>query len=238
MVYINLCRLGPSSVLQVSKPSGLSRTQTYRRLEELQTVGLVSAEKLSYGTFFRALPIDNIEGLLANREAETAAIRRNLGSMGEVLKALAGTSGPKATIQHYYGLGGLKQVNWNLSKADDKFQVFEAAHLSQHLDQAFARRCRDRYIERNLKTYDLTNATSVKANDIEPFDSKNAHYRYISPDVLTISFEMYIYNDVVTLVDYATEKGHAIEIHHSSLNQMMRQLFETMWNMGTDLKIT
>src|SRR5687768_10101245 len=122
-VYLELVRHGHSSALQLAKTTNISRTQVYRHLEALQNHGLASAEQLSYGTLYRPMPIENIEGLLANQEAETAAIRRNLGAMTAALQALAGGTGPKATMQHYYGLAGIKQANWNITKADKEYRV-------------------------------------------------------------------------------------------------------------------
>jgi len=237
VVYLELTKLGPSSALQLAKATDISRTQIYRHLEELQAKGLVSAEQLSYGTLFRVLPLENLDALIAQREAETEAIKRNLGSMTELMQQLAGASGPKATVQHYYGLAGLKQVNWNLTKADTEFRVFEVAHLSQHLDKAFARRCRERYMERSLTSYDLTNATSIKAAQIEPFDPKRAMYRSIEPEILTINFETYIYNDVVTMIDYSKNQQLAMEVHHPVLKAMMQQLFDAMWAQASPVHI-
>jgi sugar-specific transcriptional regulator TrmB len=237
-VYIELVRRGHSSALQLAKSTGISRTQVYRHLEALQPNGLVSAEQLSYGTLYRALPLENIEGLIANREAETAAIRRNLGGMTHALQALAGSFGPKATVQHYYGPAGIKQANWNLTKADKEYRVFEVAHLSQHLDKAFARRHREQCLQNGLTSYDLTNATSSNAKELEPFEPSRTFIRHIDPEVLTINFEVYIYNDVVTLLDYSADNPMALEIHHPTLKAMMQQLFDAMWAQGVPLKVT
>lgn len=235
VVYLELVRYGHSSALQLAKATGISRTQVYRHLEVLQQHGLVSAEQLSYGTLYRPMPIENIEGLLANREAETAAIRRNLGAMTAALQAIAGGNGPKATVQHYYGLAGLKQANWNITRADKEYRVFEAAHISSHLDQAFARRYRERCIEQELISYDLTNDTEVKAKDIEPFEPSHTFLRHIDPKVLTIDYEIVLYNDVVTMLDFTEQM--AIELTHPALSSMMRQLFDAMWAQGTPLEI-
>ena len=236
-VYIELVKRGYSSALQLAKITEISRTQIYRHLEILQARGLVSAEELSYGTLYRALPLENIEALIANREAENKSLRRNLDTMAQVLHALAGSAGPKATVQHFYGVPGLKQANWNMTKADKEFRVFEVAHISQHLDKAFARRCRERYIERELISYDLTNAKQVSAADLEPFNPERALFRHIDPQVLTINFEVYVYNDVVTLIDYSKEQQLALEIHHPSLHAMVRQLYDAMWAIATPMAI-
>jgi sugar-specific transcriptional regulator TrmB len=178
-VYLELVRYGYSSALQLAKATGISRTQVYRLLEALQQHGLASAEQLSYGTLYRPMPLENIEGLLANREAETAAIRRNLTAMAAALQTIAGGSGPKATVQHYYGLAGLKQANWNITRADKEYRCFEAKHLSAHIDKAFARRHRERCIERELVSYDLTNDTVVRAAAIEDYSGDYLRNRVV-----------------------------------------------------------
>lgn len=237
-VYLLLVEQGHSSALQLAKQTAISRTQVYRRLEELQACGLVSAEALSYGTLFRALPLENIEALIAQRETENKAARDDLGSMVGLLQQLSGGAGPKATVQHYYGLAGIKQVNWNLTRADGEYRVFEAAHISQHLDKKFARRHRERCMELGLTSYDLTNDSTARAKELEPFDPDKAHLRHIDPAVLTIRFEVLLYNDVVALLDYSEAQRMAMEIHHPTYHAMMRQLFDAMWQIGTPLKIT
>jgi sugar-specific transcriptional regulator TrmB len=237
-VYLQLISVGPSSALQLAKATAISRTQMYRHLEALQAKGLVSSEQLSYGTLFRALPLQNLEATIADREATTTALKQDLSSMSHLLQQFAGSSGPTATTQHYYGLAGLKQANWNLTKANGEFRVFEAAHLSDHLDdKAFTRRFRERCIERQLISYDLTNDTTVQAADIEPFTPGRVHFHHISPEILIINFEMYIYNNTVTLLDYREGHEHALEIEHPQLHQMMQQLFNAMWKMGQPLTI-
>jgi len=236
-VYAELVKLGPSSALQLAKITEISRTQVYRHLETLEQNGLVSGEQLMYGTLYRSLPLENIEGVLASREAETNAVRQNLSGMVQALQMIAGNAGPKATVQHYYGLAGLKQVNWNLTKADKEFRIFEVKHLDTHLDKAFARRCRERYIERGLTSYDLTNANRVTAAELEPVETSRSFFRHIDPEVLQINFEVFIYNDLVTLVDYSDGQQMALEIHPPALHAMMRQLYDAMWQLATPLTI-
>lgn len=236
-VYVELSRLGQSSALQLAKVTAIPRTQVYRHLETLAEHGLVSSEQLSYGTLYRALPVENIEGLLADREAETSLLRGNIQAVSTALRTIVGGSGPKATVRHYYGLAGLKQADWNLTKADCEFRVFEAAHISEHLDKAFARRHRLRCMELGLTSYDLTNTSTVKASDIEPYNAERTFIRHIDKSVLDISFEMFVYNDIVTLIDHSPDQQMAIEIEHPALRAMMRQLFDAMWQLGKDVKI-
>lgn len=236
-LYLALSKHGVSSALQLARATHISRTQVYRHLEDLQAINLVSSEDLGHTTLYRALPITNIEGALADREAEIAGLRNDLGAITKFVQHLSGATGPTATVHHYYGMAGLKQVNWNLTKAEKEYRVFEVAHLSQHLEKSFARKCRERYIARHLTSYDLTNATKIFGADIEPYDPAKTFYRHIDPAVLDIQFEVYVYNDVVTLLDHNKDQLHALEIHHPVLNQMMTQLFNSMWQQAVPLKV-
>lgn len=234
-VYIELTKLGSGSALQIARQTNIARTQIYRHLESLKRYGLVSIEKLSYSTLFRALPLENIEGLIANREAETAEVKKEMSSMVELLRQMVGGDRPKATVQHYYGLDGLKQVNWNLTKANNEYRIFQTAYLSNFLGETFARRYNERIFERNITIYTLTNNSSVNTAKIEPHEPSRDFWRYINPEVLNINFEACLYDDIVTLLDYSKERQMAIEIHHPALNAMMTQLFNAVWAQAKPL---
>lgn len=237
-VYIALFMIEPASALQISRQTKQARTQVYRHLDALKNMSLVSAEKLSYGTRFRTLPLENIEGELASRDADTAKLRSSLDGVLDALRQMSNDRGRKSVgVQHYYGLSGVKQANWNLTKADKEYFVLEVAHLTSHLDETFGRRHRERCMERGLASHDLTNSKIVTKAELEPFDPAKTHYRYIDPKILTINFEMYIYNDVITLLDYDPKQMHAIEIHHPALNALMRQIYNALWGLGEPITL-
>ena len=238
-VYAKLIAAGPASALQVAKQTGVSRTQVYRSLERLQEYSLVSSERLTYGTLFRALPIQNIENQLASREMNIANLRQGLSDVAGALQQLADAAQmPTATVEHYYGMAGIKQANWNLLRAERSFYVIELSHITDHFEHSFGQRHRERVIERGLTTHDLTNATQVTKEELEPFNPSKTFYRHIDPKILTINFEVYIYNDVVTLLDYRPGQMHAIEVHHQAYHALMYQIYQALWRLGTPLSIS
>lgn len=237
-VYLALITIGPASALQLAKKTKISRTQIYRHIETLQNASLVSTEQLSYGTLFKALPLQNLESRFADQEAQLNSLKSELNAMTTLLQQFAGSNGAQARVQHHFGIAGLKQANWNLTKAKTEFRVFESAHISAHLDHTFARRLRERIIERNLYSYDLTNVKTVKAADIEPFAPGRSHYKHIDPQILAITFEMYVYDHTVALLDYNPHSMQAIEINHPALSTMMTQLFSAMWNLAQPIEIS
>ena len=233
-LYLALLKTGPQGVVSIAKRLNKGRNVIYRLIAELESRQLVSVAGKSFGKEYTALDPAAFEGLIAREEGRTSQMRASLDTMIDGLYAYAGGKGA-SKIVHYDGVEGLKQVNWNLTKAKREYRVFELSHVSDYLDEAFSENLRHEWAKRGITSYDLTNQKTV-----EPY-SKNleyllkcSKYRYIDPAILDIQYEMFIYNDVVTLLDYKSDRLHAVEIHDAALSCMQRQLFDAIWAQGQD----
>jgi sugar-specific transcriptional regulator TrmB len=237
-IYILLATEGPFSALQLAKETKLPRTQVYRYLEVLVEASLVNAEKLSYGTLYSALELSNLEAEIESRVLKATKLHKQLPLLNSLMKDLAGSQkSQKTTVKHYYGLAGIKQANWNLSKATKEFRVFEQKHLNAHLnDPLFTKRLKERFIEKGLKTYDLTNSERVNITDIEPINLDKSKMRHISPSIIEINFEVYVYDSTITLLDYTPDRMMAVEVNNPSLSKMMAQVFDAIWAQGKDIE--
>lgn len=239
-LYLELARTHQPSVLGLAKSLNISRAQVYRQLDILCVYNLVSMEKLSHGTIYRALPLDNMESIIEDRQANLDKAKRDLDTMTQMMREFVAHEDDQSVVRHYYGVNGLKQANWNLTKAKNKYYVFESASLQEHFsfDLQFAYRCNERFAQRQLVSYDLTNNSHPRLEDMVPLDITRVNYRYLDPAVLTINFEIYLYNDTLTLLEYDPSNRHAIEITHPILFRMMRQLYDIAWQMGTPIKLS
>lgn len=222
-------------MLQLSKQLHMSRTQVNSKLARLCELGLASAERRQHGTYYRALPFDNVSNLVAEQEAAAWALRSQFADISKAVEGLA--AGNRSDTRHYYGMDGLKQVNWNLTKAIGEYRVFEAARIPQLFDNAFTMRCRERMAERKLVSFNLTNDKQVTADELWPLDLSLTHYRYIDPKVFTIGFEIFLFDGTITLVDNRPQVLHAVEMRNDAFSTMMRQIYDAMWNLGRPLTI-
>lgn len=71
---------------------------------------------------------------------------------------------------------------------------------------------------------------------MEPVDLSLSKIRYISPDILKIKFEIIIYNQQITLIDYFKPEPIALEIFNPSLSLMMNQMFDAFWKMAEEVE--
>jgi len=237
LLYMALLKMGPCGIVALTRRVSLGRNVVYRLLADLERAQLVSVARKSFGKEYAPVSPLVFEGMIARREAETSQMRGSLALLVSGLQALAHADQP-SKIVHYEGVEGLKQVNWNLTRAKKEFKVFELEPLSNYLDSGFAEKLRRIWVEKGITTYDITNRKSIVAytSDLE-YWREYSKYRYIEPSVLAIKFEMFIYNDVVTLLDYKTDAPHAVEIYNQALADMQRQLFDAIWLQAHDMKI-
>ncbi len=235
-IYLYLCYNGHSSALNISSKTAISRTQVYRHLDALTKLNLVSEEKPHWGTYFYALPISNLESNLNQRKQDLDRAEANLKKANDVFEELFyGVEKQSDTIT-YRGLPGLKQALWNITKAEVEYKTFEVDHISNLLDTKFARSLRQKTVDSEFRTYDLSNNKVHKKADLEPIDLSLSKIKYISPDILKIKFEIIIYNQQITLIDYFKPEPIALEIFNPSLNLMMNQMFDAFWKMAEEVE--
>ncbi len=238
LIYLYLQENGPSSVLAISRGLKTGRTKLYPALEVMVNKQVIAAKSQHYGTSYEALPPENLEFIVSEYERKANAVRHNLTAAIHALNTLRLESPTSSKVIEYRGVEGLKQANYNLLKAKGTYRVFEKSNLDQHdgMPKHFVEKFRQTQVDRKIIGYDLTNNPHRKDNTLVENYDKFAEARYIDPKVFDIKFETYVYNNVVTLLNYDPKDIVCIEIHNQSLADQQRQIFELLWSMGTKLK--
>lgn len=232
-VYIFLLENGSSSVLDISRGLRTGRTKLYPLLTYLAEKQLVTINERHYGTSYTASAPEVLEFLVVENEGYAESLRNKLPSALSALNSIAKETPNKTKVIEYRGLDGLKQMNFNLSNASKEFRVLELSELGKHLGARFANKMRERYYKKGLTSYDLTNNPNRKQSP--GVDSPHAHARYISPEVFTIEFETYIYDNVVGLLSYNDDNILGIEIHSDKFARQHTQIFDMLWKQGKNL---
>ncbi len=237
-IYIYLQETGPNTVLSISRGLQTGRTKLYPALEEMVEKQVVAIHERHYGTTYEALPPENLEFLVSEYERRASGLRHNLKAAISALNTSRDQSPNNSKIIEYKGLEGLKQVNFNLMKAEKEYYVFEKANLVDHpgMTKHFVDKMHQLQVEKGLQSYDLTNSPNWTVNTTTDGLEKLSKARYIDPQVFEIQFETYIYNNVVTLLSYNPEDILCVEIHNPALAAQQKQLFMLAWNSAVSIK--
>ena len=233
--YLLLVKEGPQTVLGISRRLGTGRTRLYPLLQRLAEKQLIVVHERHYGTSYEALSPESLEFLVFEAERGAAELRGALPAVVQHLRRLTGAGKAGTAIREYEGLDGLKQVNWNLTRAEGEFMVFEMANLDQHAQMSahFVEKLRQTWAEKGILSYDLTNNPEWSLQTrCRRYRERCARAAYIDPRVFSINFESYIYNDCVALVKYEKRNIVAVEIYDPSFAEQQKQLFWLVWKMA------
>lgn len=238
-LYIYLHVLGPSTVVALSKAIGTGRTRLYPVLESLHELGLVVIHEKHYGTKYEALSPQSLEYLVAEIETKSQQLRTELSSVQNAIAQLSGSVTKGSKVIEYKGIEGLKQINFNLTKAHKECRVFELAHLDEHsvLPKSFVDRIRKAFVDNNIINRDITNNKEWKFVE-NPYDPQHKYQRgcYISSEIFPIEVETYIYNDCIAYLQYSQDNIFGVEIHNELLANQQKHLFDIVWNQGKEIR--
>ena len=235
LVYIYLLHNGPNTVLAISRGLKTGRTKLYPLLDDLADKQLITVHERHYGTSYEAQPPHVLEFLVSEHERKAEALRSSLPAAQNILAGLEIQSPSTSRVVEYRGIDGLKQMNFNLSKANKEFRVFELASLHKHIGNHFADKMSEVFTQKGLTTYDLTNNPD---RDKEPGVSSPLNYvAYIDQKLFKIEFETYIYNNCVALLSYDRDDIFGVEIYNDKLARQQTQLFDLLWKQAKPLKV-
>ncbi len=230
--YIFLLSTGPSTVLSISRGLKTGRTKLYPLLEELAEKQLITIHERHYGTSYEAQPPHVIEFLVTEHQRRAEALRSDLPAITNILEQLQLHSPHVSRITEYRGLDGLKQMNFNLTKAGKEYRVFELASLDKLLGKHFAETMRSRTTALGTKTFDLTNDPQrAQSSGLE----SGGQARYIDAKIFKIQFETFIYNNCVALLNYDRDDIFGVEIYNDKLATQQKQIFDLLWSQATPL---
>ncbi len=229
-IYLFLLSHGPQTVLAISRGLKTGRTKLYPLLEALSNKQLITIHERHYGTSYEAQPPEVLEFLVSEHERKADAMRTTLPSAVHALQAIQQVSPITSRIVEYKGVDGLKQMNWNLTKADREYRVLELAGLDKHLGAHFADKMRAHFRDKELTSYDLTNNPNRQN---EPgAETVSDKVRYIDPSIFKIQFETYIYNNCVALLNYERDDIFGVEIYNPKLAAQQKQIFDLLWSQA------
>ncbi len=242
VVYLELLQNGSKSVVQLSRQLSLGRNIIYRILEELKSLNLVNQVKELNSSKYEALSYDNLNLIVQSKSKEYQKAQEGFNVLLNELPHLQSVNTVSSKVIHYHGIDGLKQVNWNLVHTKDMYRTYEVSRLTDYLDEDFAENLRAEWLRRKIYARDLTNDTKITAHtNISDFIMNYSEYRYIDPKILKIEIEVYIYNDVISVLQYDDMKYDpssifCVEIHNVALANFQRKIYDILWNQAKTFK--
>lgn len=216
-IYLSLLKLGEATVVEISKSSGLHRTNIYDSLEKLKEKGFISYLSKENKQFFRATNPESIQNYLREKEESIALLITEL-------KALQFIDKDKVIVEVFKGEQGIKSVLRDiLTEKKEVLGYSVTGQLRKYLPK-FA----DYYFREQAK-HKILHKFIYTSGSVRP-PSSYYEIRYLPKEFTSLTIRLSYGENVVDLI-YEPELT-AIKIHSKQLAENFKKHFELLWKIA------
>jgi sugar-specific transcriptional regulator TrmB len=232
-IYVELLRSGKSSILDISKKTGIKRSTAHNYVESLIEKGIVSQTSFGGRRLVVAEVPEKLEVLLNQEKWRLKRIEADLPDMVKVLYNLVPNAreNTTASIKYYEGEKGFREVcqrSLDLAKEEICF----ISNLDEWYKVYTKEYDKDHYIPERLKRGQKLRMLVLQSDltkSIRGDDQKLMRQtRYLVSDK-HFSSTMIIYQDEISIM-LSNEPYTAIVISNPSIYGMFRLLFDNLWS--------
>lgn len=239
-IYLTLIHNGPSSLLSISKNSGLERTKLYRIAENLIKDGIITEVPAYKSKTYKAADLNAIELKVKESQIKAAGLMSSFGMFSEALSELNRLSLPKVDVVYYKGLEGMKQMIWHPTSCKGVLRTYSYRFWNDIIGDKFTLNLNQEFIKMRLQVRDLYSDQYIKYKEdwMKTRGKKPSgdwsfwESRFISEKVVKINQNIDIYNDTVAYSYWDGEDIFGVEIKNQRVADMQKQIHDVLWKMG------
>ncbi|MDP1721575.1 MAG: helix-turn-helix domain-containing protein [Candidatus Gottesmanbacteria bacterium] len=236
-IYLNLLSKGAKTPLDLSRETNINRSKIYRYLDRLKAKRLVEEADGGRGLSLKAAIPDSLELLILEKEQQVRNQKEILPELIKELSSLPACGGKAGfEVKHYHGTEGLKQMLWNHLAAKKEILVFGYENRNNIAGKAFAETIRQEQVDRKITKIEIENVTDQGNYWYTNVSNWGKYYRsrYLPPQILTIKQYLVVFNDTISILNWADGNKVGVEITNASFADMYKQMFHNYWDMAKE----
>lgn len=240
IIYTALLHRGILTILEISRITGISRTQVYRLLEDMEKKRLVEEVVDEHRVMLKAVEIRELKHLMEEKQTEAETLKRLFPEVEELLSAqmVLGETGTR--VQFYRGVNGLKQMVWHTLRAEKEVVGYTYRDITEITGEDFMSDWAEAFIRKQLIFRDIISdhffPSKLKTGRMTKLPSSVNQLRYIRAEKLDVRIQMDIYNDVVAHYNWHEGEVFGVEMYNNKIASFHRQLFEIAWQQAKPVK--
>jgi|GEM_PF-695221 len=225
--YLTLLELGPASILEIAKKSGVNRSMLYEIIDELITKGLVYKSVRGKKIHFVAREPEVLQNLLSEK-------MEKLEKLLPGLKDLAAKGNFKPTVTFHEGMAGIKQAYLDaVYSKEKKLYAFVGVEsllsktniLEEFWDEHFKTERRKRNVFGQLIVPNNSAGRAFQKKDNQNFRES----RLVDAEQYNFPAEVLLYDDVVIFISYTQYEEFAVNIKSPAIAETLKMAWRFMW---------
>lgn len=230
VVYTAALELGPATVLEIARKTGLNRTTLYAVTDRLIEKRLLAKSPSGKRTLYVAEPPEKIALLLKEKLAKLDELLPELVSLGR-----KGTVKPK--IKYYEGLDGIKSVyRDSLQSREHALYAFVGVERLTVRSKALNAFWEGEYRMGRQKNGthgkvvvpDNAEGRAFKAKD----KTSDRESRMVPASSYNFEGEILMYDNIVCFISYTEDEEFALSLESRAIARTLRMIWQIVWNAG------
>lgn len=235
VIYLTLLKMGPSTIMNLSRETGVKRSTTHNNVEELIKKGLVSQTNFGERRMVVAENPEKLSFLMEQQKWKVEKMEERLPAVVEAIQKMVPNvkENTEVEVKYYEGESGFRDVcQRSIDKADGEILIISNSDefykvFTPEYDASFFIPAR---LKRKIKVRNLL-VNNTTAGDIKSADSKEMREtRYLSEDV-AFSTTMFIYKGEVSIM-VSSEPYTAIVLTNAEISQTHKAFFDKLWALS------
>ncbi len=219
-VYLAGLQLGPASIQQLSKASGIKRSTVYEVMDDLIDQNMFTVSQKGKRKVFTVQEPDNLLLYLKQKEKVLEQIMPDL-------EALKNSETKKPAIRVYEGIDGLKQIYEDMIKKPGEITAMAAPKqkIAATLLDYLVEDWKDRRIKNGIKLRMISSGKNKKDQE------ELKEIKYLPEKNYPFSVGIYTYRKKVAFVSYQPQEMIGLVLRSEEINKTIKLIFEMLWQI-------
>jgi len=229
--YITLIKSGPITPPELAQKISESRSNTYKILDRLVEMGVVSKAKVGKKLMFRPENPIALENSIRQTRNQILEREQHIKATMPTLLSYFYTFSDQPGIRFFKGKDEVKEVFNDMLRTGKSIYLIRSPADVEFYNEKFFEAFRKKRAQRGITTHALTPDVPSAVHDPQ-VDSANKFIRtWIPKDAYTAAVEWNIYGDKIAVISYG-EEAVATIIESPQIAASFRQLFALMAKSG------
>ncbi|MBN1374016.1 hypothetical protein JW962_01635 [Candidatus Dojkabacteria bacterium] len=234
VIYLGLLQKGISTVLEISRYTGVNRATVHLNIENLRQKGLVTQTKQGRGKRRQIIaePPERLGDILAQRRLELETTKKNYDTMLSDLKALIPRvdENTSAEIKYYEGNQEVSYIYDEALKANEFRAYVNASELAKYFPANVPDFLERHKARTEMQIWEIMEMTPESIEYAKKMPKERYFYKFIPKGTSLSVIDYMIFDSKVAIVNLDRNTSGLI-IQNHNLYENAKEVFKLMWGM-------
>lgn len=236
-IYTSLLRMGKSSVLNLSRYTGIKRSSVHHYTEQLISKGLILQTTTEGRRILVAEPPEKLHNLLETMRKDFLALKDNLPFVIQGLEEIMSkdTENMDLSLLYYSGKASIAKIYENALDYSEIFGILNTNKLLEIFPES-ANKYTEAFTSGRIKLRDIIIGEPT-AMDIQQQDIPGYRMKFVRNKKIQYSLDLMLYEDHTIFINFNDIKPTAVVINNPTIYKSFKAMYMLLWDMLPEITI-